>query len=797
MPERSASSDRSAAEIVAGLSREDKVRLLSGRDFWHLEPLPTEDLPALTITDGPHGLRKQADDHTGSMPATCFPTAAALGATWDPGLLEEIGGALAEECRVQDVAVLLGPGLNIKRHPAGGRNFEYFSEDPLLSGRLAAAMIRGLQAGGVGACVKHFVANNQETFRMTVDAIVDERSLRELYLAGFEIAVREGRPWTVMSSYNRLNGGYVGESHRLLTEVLRDEWGFDGLVMSDWGATDDRVAALRAGLDLEMPGGGGSQDHVVLEAVRSGARTETDVDRAATRVVELMLRSRASDRDASPEADLDAHHALARRAAAAGTVLLTNDGILPLTDPGRLAIVGAFAAQPRYQGAGSSRVTPTRLDTVLETLRSYEGGRIADVRFAIGYDPRTGQTDDRLVADAVAAATAADAAILLIGLPPSYESEGYDRHHLALPAGHIRLVDAVLDANPRTVVVLANGAPVELPWADRPAALLEAYLGGQAGGSALVDVILGDAEPGGRLAESFPVRRTDLPADRHFPGHPRQVEYRERFAVGYRFHDRGIPARFPFGHGLSYTTFSYSEPGAVVDGQDVTVTVDVTNTGPRSGSEVVQVYVRDVEATLDRPDKELRGFVKVHVDPDETATVEVHLGPRAFAFWEDGSGWTVEAGTFEILVAASSTDVRGSVTVELPGVSDVTPEPEHGLVAGRDEFAAVLGRPLPHPDGSRPFHRNSTIADLRQTWLGRRVRALLVRQARHRAAAELAGIAEDVEGYVDATVDQLPLRALVSLSGGALSWGALDVLVAALNGRWSGAARSISRRPST
>lgn len=776
-----------AATIAAGLSLEEKVRLLSGRDFWHLEAVPSASLPAVTITDGPHGLRKQVGDVErvglgASVPATCFPTASGLAASWDEDLLTEVGVALGRECRAEDVAVLLGPGMNLKRHPAGGRNFEYLSEDPLLTGRLAAALVRGVQSEGVGASVKHFAGNHQETFRMVIDTIVDERTLRELELTAFEIAVRESSPWTVMCAYNRLNGRFCANSRWLLTEVLRDEWGFDGLVMTDWGAADDRVLGVAAGLDLEMPGSG-AFDADVIAAVRSGRLAEADVDRAAARVVDVVLRSRPNV-TSDDSFDADAHHELARRAAVSATVLLSNDGLLPLEPVGRVAVVGAFAGAPRYQGAGSSQVNPTRVDSALDRLRERLGDDV-EVSYAPGYDGTTGETTASDLAAAIAVARDADVTVVFAGLPGRYESEGFDREHLRLPDGHTRVVEGVLDVNPRTVVVLSNGAPVELPWADRPAALVESYLGGQAWGSAIVDVLLGDVDPGGRLAESFPVRATDLAADRNFPGHPKQVEHREGLYVGYRFHDTaGVPARFAFGHGLSYTTFRLDELDVTGSGQRFTVRVRVTNDGQRPGSEVVQVYVRDVDATVHRPDKELRGFAKVHLPAGEARTVTIELGPRAFAFYDvASSAWQVEAGTFEVLVGTSSVDIRASATVDV--ASDFVPEPSPAptdLVADDAEFAAMLGRPVPTPDAVLPFHRNSPVADLGATRFGWLVQRAIVRAARRETDEVNADSDDATRRMFEAVIVEAPLRGLVTLGGGKVSFTALDALIELLNG---------------
>lgn len=776
-----------AAEIVAGLPLADRIRLVSGRDFWNTAEIPGL-VPSVMVTDGPHGLRKQAGsaDHVGladAVPATCFPVAATLASSWDTKLLEEVGTAIGREARAQDVAVLLGPGLNIKRHPRGGRNFEYFSEDPHLSGTLAAAMVRGIQSQGVGACPKHFAANNQETARMVVDTIVDERTLREIYLRGFEIVVSSAAPAALMTSYNQVNGQFASDHSHLLRDILRGEWGFIGLVMSDWGGTNNHVAGLAAGMDLEMPGGADAFGAAIGRAIVSGRLTAQELNRSAARVVELALRWQELRDDDVAAPDLDTHHALARRAAAAGTVLLTNDGLLPLPAAGSLAVIGAFAAEPRYQGAGSSRVNPTRLDTLLDSLRAQHPGELS---YAPGYDPASGQTTPALLAEAATAAAGADRVVLLVGLPAALETEGRDRADWGLPPAMAQVLEAVLDANPRTAVVVVNGGAVDLPWADHPAALVEAYLGGQAGGAALADVLLGHAEPGGRLAESLPIDVAQLPADRNFAADNRQVAYREGLNVGYRFHDSwGVPARFPFGHGLSYTTFAWGEVEVTGSGTDLTVALDVTNSGERVGSEVVQVYVRDVESTVPRPAKELRGYAKVYLAPGQTRRVEVPLDRRAFAHWDTPAGaWVVEAGEFELLVAASAVDVRGTALVRVeadgaaPAPTPATPVPAPaGPVADDAEFAALLGRPVPVPAPVRPFTRNSTAADLASHPLGRPLLAALRRvMARQFSAADTEGI----EDLVDALLAGMPLRSFV-LMGAGISFPTLDRLIALLN----------------
>jgi beta-glucosidase len=802
-----------AHEIVSGLAPEDRIRLLSGADMWHTVAVAEAGIPAIMLTDGPHGLRKQGGSgdvaFAPGIPATCFPTSATLACSWDPALAEQVGRAIGDEAAAAGVAVVLGPGLNLKRHPCCGRNFEYYSEDPLLSGRMAAGLVRGIQSAGVGACLKHFAVNNQETNRMVLDAIVDERTLRELYLAGFETAVVESAPWTVMCAYNRVNGEYCSDSRRLLTGILRDEWGFGGLVMSDWGAVNDRVLAVAAGLDLEMPGSHGANDSALREAVRSGMLAGEAVDACAARVVELALRSgeAAKERvgDGPATQNTDAHHDLARRAATESTVLLTNDGILPLARGVRVAVIGAMAAEPRYQGAGSSQVTPTRLEGALDALRSAvtarEGASSAgDVTYVAAYDPITGNLEPDGLAEAARNAAAAEVALVFVGLPARYESEGFDREHMRLPEGHDRLVEAVCAANSRAVVVLAGGAPVELPWADEPAAIVLSYLGGQAGGGAVADVLVGDAEPGGRLAETWPLVLADVAADANFPGEGRQVRYREGLYVGYRyFTTAGRPVRFCFGHGLSYTTFEYGTPllsgGRIDAGDSVTVEVPVTNTGPRRGATVVQVYVRDISSAVHRPVRELAGFHKLWLDAGETAEATVTLGPRAFAFYDVASAaWQIEGGEFEVLVGASVEDIRARATVAVESAFRPASLPAPpGLVADDVRFAAMLGRELPAPEPAAPYSRTSTVGDLESTALGRRVQRVLLATLRR----QLAGAVEAdpaAAAMMERVVMEMPLRNLVTMSGGRLGWRMLDVLVDALNGRWGPLLRRVVRR---
>jgi beta-glucosidase len=780
------------------LTTERKAALGSGIDMWHLEPVPELDLDSVMVTDGPHGLRKAAQA-TGQMirgePATCFPTASGLAASWDRDLLHDVGAAIGREARAQGVAVVLGPGANLKRHPLCGRNFEYFSEDPLLSGRMAAALVDGIQSEGVGTSLKHFAVNNQETRRMVVDAIVDERTLRELYLAGFEHAVKAAEPWTLMCAYNKLNGSYCSQHPWLLTEVLRDEWGFDGLVMTDWGAADDRVEGIEAGLDLEMPGSGGLNDAVVVAARESGRLEEPTLDLMAGRALDLIRRGNVAL--AEPyEVDADEHHRLARRAAAETAVLLSNDGLLPLDAAASVAVIGGFATEPRYQGAGSSLVTPTRLDAGLDAVREMVGQDHL-VRFAQGYEATSDDVRPDLIDEAVLVARSADVAIVFAGLPPSYEAEAYDRDHLRLPQQHNDLIRAVTEVNPDTVVVLCNGSPVQMPWVDRPRAIVEAYLGGQGGGGGIVDVLYGRVTPGGKLAETFPVRQSDAASDRWFPGEGRQVQYREGLYVGYRWFDTAsVDVLFPFGHGLSYTTFAYSDlqvVGGTPTGDDPlawpTVEVTITNTGDIAGAEVVQLYVRDVESTVHRPDKELKSFAKVHLQAGEAQRVRLPLDRRAFAFWDAASGdWQVEGGDFDLLVGASSRDLRASATIEI--ASDFEPAAPSAALApyvrptrdGFDDdaaFEALLGRSVPPPVAVRPFTRNSTFDEVGSTRLGAGLKKLVMRVAKAQMGEEM--VETGLDDMLERAMGEAPLRGMALLTQGRISFEALDRLLAVLN----------------
>jgi beta-glucosidase len=699
-----------ASSLLAELTLEEKASLCLGSDFWHTAPVERLGIPAIMVSDGPHGLRKQPGeaDHvgiSGSVPATCFPTACALASSWDPELVGRVGEALGREARAQGVAVVLGPGINIKRSPLCGRNFEYFSEDPLLSGVLGAAMIDGIQRQGVGTSLKHYAANNQETDRLRISAEVDERTLRELYLAGFERAVTEARPWTVMCSYNKVNGTYASEHAWLLTTVLRGEWGFDGLVVSDWGAVHDRVAALAAGLDLEMPPNRGVSDAAIVTAVRGGQLDEHVLDAAVARVLGLVDRATANP-EPPPVLDADAHHALARSAAAECAVLLKNqDRLLPLRPAAgdTIAVIGEFARTPRYQGAGSSQVNPTRVDVALDELRAGMPDGV-EVAFAAGYGLDTTDHDEELAAEAVALSRRAEVVVAFLALPAAEESEGFDRTHMDLPANQSALLARLADANPNLAVVLANGSAVRLSdWDQHAKAVLECWLSGQAAASAAADLLVGTANPSGRLAETLPLRLEDTPSYLNFPGEAGHVRYGEGIFVGYRGYDTlDRPVSYPFGHGLSYTSFGYADLTANLSGRQhdgdlvVEVACRVTNTGDRRGKEVVQLYVGDLEASVARPVRELKAFAKVDLDPGETTVVEFTLTARDLSYWSTRlNDWALEAGEFELAVGASSRDLRLTTTLDVAA----TPPP-----VSLDAMA-TLEEWLADPTGSALLHK--------------------------------------------------------------------------------------------
>lgn len=687
--------------LLSQLTLEEKAALCTGATAWTTTPIDRLGVPALTVTDGPHGVRRAADLGaliSQSLPATCFPTASCLAATWNVDLLHAMGQALGEECRALNVDVLLGPGVNMKRTPLGGRNFEYFSEDPYLAGQMAASLINGVQSQGVGTSLKHFAVNNQEYQRFTISAQVDERALREIYLPAFETAVKQARPWTVMCAYNKVNGTYCSEHHELLVDILKTEWGFEGLVMSDWGAVHDRVASLRAGLDLEMPGPKPQRVQAVVDAVRAGTLDEAVLDEAARRVLSVVLQAAQAPKGGS--IDVDAHHALARRIAAEGIVLLKNDGLLPLRQPGHVAVIGHAAQEAHFQGGGSSHINPTRTDVPYAELQRLAGD--AELVYAEGY-PADGSLQPALIDQAVAVAQPADVALIYVALPPSIESEGYDRPNLNLTPQQTALIKAVAAVQPKTVVILNNGAPIAVgDWIGDVAAVLEAWMMGQAGAGAIADVLYGRVNPSGKLAETFPVKLADTPAHINFPGDNGVVNYGEGLFIGYRYYDaKEMPVQFPFGYGGSYTTFAYGLPTVSAptfrDVDGLSVSVAVTNTGPVAGKETVQVYVHDRQAGLARPPKELKGFAKVDLQPGETKTVTIPLNFRAFAFYHPAyQQWITEDGEFELLIGASAADIRGTATVVLQSTVTLPCRLDRESTI-REWLADPHGRPVAEP----------------------------------------------------------------------------------------------------
>jgi len=780
---------------------EEKASLCSGLDFWHTKPIERLGIPSIMLTDGPHGLRKQTGDSDQlglgeSVPATCFPTASALAATWNRTLVYRIGEALGEECRQEKVGVILGPGANIKRTPLCGRNFEYFSEDPFLSGELAASHIRGVQSQGIGTSLKHYAVNNQEYRRMTIDAVVDQRALHEIYLRSFEIAVNDAQPWTVMGAYNRANGTYCCEHPFLLRETLKEKWGHQGLVVTDWGALDDKVQAAQAGLELEMPGTDNGNDQILVEAVRSRELDEDLLDQAVGRILEMVFR--AHDTLSKDYVyDPDAHHLLAREAAREGAVLLKNDGqALPLKRHARVALLGAFANSPRYQGAGSSIINPSRLDTLHEELVEIAGREA--IAYAPGYSLYGETPDEALLEQALEAVEGADVVVINAGLPDTFEVEGLDRTHLRLPESHDRLIEAVASHHDQVVVVLSNGSPVKMPWTDDVQAILEGYLGGQAGAGGIADLLYGIANPSGKLAETFPLGLEDTPTDHHYPGGPRTVEYRESVYVGYRFYDTvGKDVLFPFGHGLSYTTFTYSDlrirQGTSQAEKPLVVSLKVKNTGAVPGKEVVQLYVSPEAPTAFRPHAELKGFEKVALDPGEEKAVSFTLGQRAFAAYNTGvADWQIASGAYHILVGASSRDIRLRGTVEIESPTDHIPVPKEDRLpayvdfppdghVSTSDFQALIRRPL--PPNVRPqkggYTLNTPISDLTDSFIGR----WLARTIRNQVQQVTAGDSYNPNALMmEAVLKEAPLRMML-MQGDPLNRETLETLLLMLNGR--------------
>lgn len=772
--------------LLKKLTLEEKCALLSGAETFKTRGMPEHGIPQIWLSDGPHGLRKQAgeSDHLGlnpSVPATCFPTASAVANSWDAALGEEIGAALGEEAAAQEVSVVLGPGLNMKRNPLCGRSFEYFSEDPYLAGKLAAGYIRGIQSKGVAACPKHFAVNSQETRRMASDSIVDERTLREIYLTGFEIAVKEGHPRSIMSSYNLVNGTYANENKHLLMEILRGEWSFDGAVITDWGGSNDHALGVKNGSTLEMPAPGGDSVRELLAAVESGKISESDIDARLSELLPLVFDTKAALDAAPREFDAAAHHALARRAAEESLVLLKNEGaLLPLAAGTKVAVIGDFAKNPRYQGAGSSMVNSTQVDVLLDKLIDSE---LNVIGYQQGFD-RHGKPDAALQKSACELATQADTVILCMGLDEIAESEGLDRSNLRLAQNQVDLLQAVAAVNPKIVVVLYSGSVVETPWLDNCQALLYAALGGQAGAGAVADALIGKVNPCGKLAETWPVAYADIPSAADFATRRKTVEYREGLYIGYRYFTTAEKAvRFPFGYGMSYTTFAYSDMAA--DEQGVSLTV--TNTGSVAGTEIVQLYVAKKNSKLFRPAKELKGFARVTLAPGEKQRITIMLDDKAFRFWNvKANRWEIEGGEYELLVGASVEDIRLCEKISVHGTATVHPYEDvdldcyykgNVLSVSDADFEKLLGHPI--PNGKTKIDRNLTLGELNHArsplgWLVWLVLTILLDVSYKRGKPDLNILFQ----Y------NMPLRALAKMTNGAISMGMVDGIVMELQGFW-------------
>ena len=748
-------------ELIGKMTLEEKASLCSGADFWHTESVERLGIPAMMVSDGPHGLRKQDQeaDHLGvndSIKAVCFPAGCGTAASFNRELITGMGEVLGEECQAEGVGVILGPAVNIKRSPLCGRNFEYYSEDPMVASEMAGALIKGVQSKNVGTSIKHFLANNQETRRMSSSSEVDERTLREIYLAAFEGAVSSQKPWTVMCSYNKINGTYAAEHKEALTDILRGEWGFDGFVVSDWGAVNNRVPDLEAGLDLEMPASGGINDKQIVDAVKEGRLEESVLDRAVERILNIVYRFE-ENRNESVVFDRDKDHEYAKKVAEETIVLLKNeDGLLPLPEKEEIAFIGKYARQPRFQGGGSSHINSHKVTGAWDVVKDW-----GSITFAEGYGDQEDVTDEALIAEAVEKAGKAKAAVIFAGLPDAFESEGFDRSHMGMPNCQNELINRVAAVQPNTIVVLHNGSPVEMPWADQVKGIVEAYLSGQAVGAAVVDILFGKVNPSAKLPETFPYKLEDNPSYLYYLGEGDKVEYREGVFVGYRYYDtKKMDVRFPFGYGLSYTTFAYSNlklsAAQIKDTDTLTVSVDVTNTGSMAGKEVVQLYVSDVESTVIRPVKELKGFDKVDLQPGETKTVTFTLGKRAFAYWNTQiHDWHVESGEFRILVGKSSRDIQLEETVT---VESTVKLPVH-------------------------FTLDSTFGDLMQDKKAREILEPMMKLDMVGGQEEDSDVAASAisSEMMEAMMKYMPLRGVLSFSSGKVSLEQLQGLLDQLN----------------
>lgn len=747
-----------ATKLVAKMTLEEKASLCSGETAWSTKAIARLGIPSIFMTDGPHGLRKaEGFDFTNSVPATCFPTASAVASSWNPALAQKMGEALGIESQANDVQILLGPGVNMKRSPLGGRNFEYFSEDPILAGTIATGYINGVQSQGVGTSIKHFAANSQETERMSNSSNVDERTLNEIYFPAFEMAVKNAQPWTVMCSYNKLNGVYASENGYLLTQTLKDKWGLKGFVVSDWGAVNERVAGVDAGLNLEMPASGGFNDKKIVEAVKKGTLSEARLDQIVTELLAVTLKAKDSHKKGIV-VDKVKHNELARQVSGECIVLLKNDNaILPLKSSlKKIAIVGDFAKNPRYQGAGSSQVRPTQILNALTELQKLAKG--TEFSFSSGYNT-AGDTDEAKIAEAVQNAKNAELVILFAGLPDSYESEGYDRANLDMPAGHNKLIAEVAKVNKNVVVVLMNGAAVSMPWKNDVSAIVEAYLGGQAGGGAIADILTGKVNPSGKLSETFPARVEDTPAAIDFPSRDGNANYGEGIFIGYRYYDKKkIEPIFPFGYGLSYTTFGYSDINtnttSAKDSDDITISVKVKNTGKIAGKEVVQLYVHEQETEIARPENELKHFEKVSLLPGEEKTVNFKLTSRDFAYYNAKShDWVVKSGKFDVLVGSSSRNLPLKQTIDIQSTKPAK---------------VVLTRESLFKEFKKAPNSEAIYAQIVQSFTGATKKAET--EDEKKAAA-----------FFEAMLADMPINKFLLLSGGKFTEESLDAILKAVN----------------
>lgn len=777
------------ADLIAKMTLEEKAAILSGASEWESRAIKRLDLPSIFFSDGPHGVRKQegAGDHLGlnaSVPATCFPTAATVANSWDENLGEELGKALGEEAAALGVDVLLGPGLNIKRSPLCGRNFEYFSEDPYLAGKMAASYVKGIQSRGVYACPKHFAVNSQEERRMAMNSVLDERTLREIYLTGFEIAVKEAKAKTIMSSYNEINGVYANENEHLLLEILRDEWGFDGIVVTDWGASNDHVKAVACRSNVEMPAPGLDPAREIIAAIEDGTLKMQELDACVDDLLDAVLYLAQSRKNHKKEFDREAHHELARKAARESIVMLKNgpEGLLPLKENAKVALIGDFAITPRYQGAGSSMVNPTKVETMSEEIRNYPLNCVGCVQ---GYR-RTGEADEALKKAALDLAGMADVVIYCFGLDELSESEGLDRTHMRIPQNQIELLEALVKVNPNIVGVLSAGSSIEMPWHYCCKSILHGYLGGQAGAGAMLDVLTGRANPSGRLSETYPIRYEDTPAFRNFPATERNSEYRESIFVGYRYFDTSkVRVQYPFGYGLSYTSFEYSDLNVSEDGASFTV----KNTGDMDGAEVAQLYVAAPKGKIFRPDKELKGFAKVFLKARESKTVRIPFDDKTFRYWNTKTGgWEVEAGEYAICIGANVSDIRlkGSVTKagtaeDMPYDAPSMPKYFSGMVqeVSDQEFERLLGHPIPSGKWSGELTKNDAIC---QMYYARSGLARLI----YKVLTNLKKKSE-AKGKPDLNIlfiYNMPFRGIAKMTGGAVSLEMVDGMVQVVNGHF-------------